>query len=115
MVSRHVVLPCCSELVLYGLACEVSQEGISVSFHLLEVKCFRKIPVYGMNSTSGCLSGTQFTTDRHLEKRIVTPGILWILHELAGASLVAQLVRNLPAAQETRVRFLGGEDPQEKG
>ena len=31
------------------------------------------------------------------------------------ASLVAQLVKNLPAMQETLVRFLGWEDPLEKG
>ena len=31
------------------------------------------------------------------------------------ASLVAQLVKNLPAVQETWVRSLGGEDPLEKG
>ena len=30
------------------------------------------------------------------------------------ASLIAQLVKNLPAMQETWVRFLGGEDPLEK-
>ena len=32
-----------------------------------------------------------------------------------GASLVTQLVKNLPAMQETPVRFLGCEDPLEKG
>ena len=32
-----------------------------------------------------------------------------------GASLVAQLGKNLPAMQETPVRFLGWEDPLEKG
>ena len=31
------------------------------------------------------------------------------------ASLIAQLVKNLPAMQETPVQFLGGEDPLEKG
>ena len=31
-----------------------------------------------------------------------------------GASLVAQLVKNLPAMQETSVQFLGREDPLEK-
>ena len=31
-----------------------------------------------------------------------------------GASLVAQLVKNLPAMQETRVRFLDWEDPLEQ-
>ena len=33
----------------------------------------------------------------------------------SGASLIAQLVKNLPAMQETPVRFLGQEDPLEKG
>ena len=32
-----------------------------------------------------------------------------------GASLVAQLVKNLPSIQETRVQSLGQEDPLEKG
>ena len=32
-----------------------------------------------------------------------------------GASLVAQMVKNLPAMQETQVRSLGGEDPLVKG
>ena len=32
-----------------------------------------------------------------------------------GASLVAQMVKNLPAVQETWVRSLGREDPLEKG
>ena len=31
-----------------------------------------------------------------------------------GASLIAQLVKNLPAVQETQVQFLGGQDPLEK-
>ena len=39
--------------------------------------------------------------------------IPWHLAE--GASLVAQVVKNLPAMQETRVRSLGGEDPLEEG
>ena len=34
---------------------------------------------------------------------------------LGGASLVAQLVKNPPAMQETLVQFLGREDPLEKG
>ena len=33
---------------------------------------------------------------------------------LGSASLVAQLVKNLPAMQETQVRFLSWEDPLEK-
>ena len=34
---------------------------------------------------------------------------------LCVASLIAQLVKNLPAMQETLVRLLGWEDPLEKG
>ena len=33
---------------------------------------------------------------------------------MVGASLVAQLVKNLPAVQESRVQSLGWEDPLEK-
>ena len=32
-----------------------------------------------------------------------------------GASLIAQLIKNPPAMQETPLRFLGQEDPLEKG
>ena len=35
--------------------------------------------------------------------------------QFLGVSLVAQLVKNPPALQETLVRFLGREDPLEKG
>ena len=35
--------------------------------------------------------------------------------QYSWAPLVAQLVNNLPAMQETPVRFLGREDPLEKG
>ena len=34
---------------------------------------------------------------------------------LGGASLIAQLVKNLPAMQEITVRFLGRKDPLKKG
>ena len=34
---------------------------------------------------------------------------------LCGASLVAQMVKNLPAKQESQVQSLGRQDPLEKG
>ena len=41
---------------------------------------------------------------------------IWSVHEcVSGASLVAQLVKNPTAMQETPVRFLGQEDLLEKG
>ena len=42
------------------------------------------------------------------------PKILYICSVLR-ASLVAQLVKNMTAIQETPVQFLGREDPLEKG
>ena len=38
-----------------------------------------------------------------------------VLEMLWRASLVAQLIKNLPAMQETWVQSLGQEDPLEKG
>ena len=46
--------------------------------------------------------------------RIAGEGIGYPL-QCSWASLVAQLVRNLPAMQETWVQSLGWEDPLEKG
>ena len=40
---------------------------------------------------------------------------IWSFPVVYWASLMAQLVKNLPAMQETWVRFLGWEDPLEKG
>ena len=42
-------------------------------------------------------------------------GYLVACLKLQGASLVAQLVKNLPAMRETWVLSLGWEDPLEKG
>ena len=42
------------------------------------------------------------------------PGFLCTF-ALSWASLVAQLIKNLPTMQETLVQFLGQEDPLEKG
>ena len=39
----------------------------------------------------------------------------WAIFRGSWASLVAQLVKNLPAMQVTPVRFLGWEDPLEEG
>ena len=40
--------------------------------------------------------------------------MLGVLSIFSRASLIAQLVKNLPAVWETWVRFLGWEDPLEK-
>ena len=40
---------------------------------------------------------------------------MYTFSHILRASLVAQLVKNPPAMQETLVQFLGQEDPLEKG
>ena len=40
---------------------------------------------------------------------------IWGAHLSSKVSLVAQLVNNLPAMQETHVQFLGWDVPLEKG
>ena len=39
---------------------------------------------------------------------------LWLMYVYTWASLLAQIVKNLPAMQETQVQSLGQEDPLEK-
>ena len=41
--------------------------------------------------------------------------VFYIVYKYLYISLVAQMVKNLPAVQETWVRSLGQEDPLEKG
>ena len=48
------------------------------------------------------------------EKSYVLVIPIYLFPVESWASLVAQLVKNLPKVQETRVRSLGWEDPQEK-
>ena len=50
-----------------------------------------------------------------LWKLIQVYAFIWVSMQTHGAPLVAQLVKNLPAVQETPVSFLGWEDPLEKG
>ena len=38
-----------------------------------------------------------------------------VILKIYKASLIAQLVKNPPVMQKTQVRFLGQEDPLEKG
>ena len=61
----------------------------------------------------GC---TAFRPDRLLSfMEIHRHNILLLLHSIEeGASLVAQMVKNLPAMQDAQVQSLGGEDPLEK-
>ena len=72
-----------------------------------------------------CFTGIHSDTVSHCISRVVEPCGLLAHRKLpppirlpyisCGVSLVAQLVKNLPAMQETLVQFLGSEDPLEKG
>ena len=45
---------------------------------------------------------------------ILSPCLFNLYAEYTRASLIAQLVKNMPAMQETLVRFLSQKDPPEK-
>ena len=53
-------------------------------------------------------SHTNFNPEKHI-------WVSWIRMDFSRASLVAQLVENLPAMQEIWAQSLGWEDPLEKG
>ena len=80
----------------------VNKAGIDV---FLELSCFFYDPADVGNLISG--SSAFAKTSLNIWK--------FMVHILLWASLVAQLVKNLPAMQETSVQFLGQEDPLEKG
>ena len=67
------------------------------------------MPLGGMYKTSFRASDWLFLcrTSKEGEEALGKGGI--------RASLIAQLVKNLPAMQKTPVQFLGEEDPLEKG
>ena len=101
-----------------------------LSFHSLEVQlidslfhglCFcyyfkNSFPYLRSSRFSPMLSSKSFIV-LHFTFRSVIHFvlILWEVKVSVWASLVAQLVKNLPAMQETPVWFLGQEDPLEKG
>ena len=73
---------------------------------------FRGFPDSSVGKESACNAGDPGSIPG-LE-RSAGEGIGYPL-QYSWASLVAQLVKNLPAMQETPVRFLGWEDLLEKG
>ena len=62
----------------------------------------------------GCLSENR-TSERYKILRIGFPFKNWVSQDPVGASLVAQVVKNLPAMQETQVSSLHQGDPLDKG
>ena len=81
---------------------------IHISFLQEETKAKQWTPRLGLLTCSWFLS----LTCSHCHSYYVGISALFIVFR---ASLVAQLVKNLPAIQETLVRFLGWEDLLEKG
>ena len=62
-----------------------------------------------------CTKQAQIKTMQFLSTFISFTFLIVLTLGLHWACLVAQLVKNLPVMQETPVRFLGREDPLEKG
>ena len=83
--------------------------SLSFSEYLL---CILGFPVSSVGKESACNTGDPGSIPGL--GRFFGEGIGYPLHS-SWASLVAQLVKNLPAMWETWVRSLGWEDPLEKG
>ena len=63
-------------------------------------------------------SGRFFTVWTTKEALLEFPDLVWIdssLRDVSSRFYLAQLIKNLPVMQETRVRSLDWEDPLEKG
>ena len=83
---------------------------LALVYHL--VLLYRGFPVSSVGKESACNAGDSSVIPG--SGRSAGEGIGYLL-QYSWASLVAQLAKNLPAMQETPVRFLGQEDQLEKG
>ena len=64
---------------------------------------------------SGFLTDNQSIFETDLSSHSIFKKKKRTFYFVLGASLVAQMVKNLPAMPETQLQSLGQEDPQEKG
>ena len=80
----------------------------------LKNQVWQEVVLPGESEGRGSLVGCRLWGHTELDTTEVTK---WQQQqeEPIGTSLVAQLVKNLPAMQGTPIRFLGWEDPLEKG
>ena len=86
---------------------------ICVGTHGLSVLIFPEVISKSMMTASPSISteGKKKTLFEYTNKDIL---VFASFYKKSGASLIAQLGKNLPAVQETQVQFLGWEDPLEK-
>ena len=84
----------------------------------LELSCFFNDPMDTGNLISGssAFSKSCLNIWKFLVHMLLKPSVVDFEHYTASlqASLIAQLVKNPPAMQETLIQFLGREDPLEK-
>ena len=84
----------------------------------MEFSCFFCDPTDVGNLISGSSAFSKYCLNiwKFLVRVLLKPSVMDFEHYIASmwASLIAQLVKNPPAMQETPVRFLGWEDPLEK-
>ena len=102
MLSRVHLTCACGMKELLGCKFLVVLESLSMSIFLIyhiAVVCYSNRPYIVAIKALGRMFS----------------GYFWCMKDLAvRASLIAQLVKNLPAMQETLVQFLDREDPWEK-
>ena len=89
---------------------ETDHQGRTSLF--ITLRSFKGLPDRSVGKVSACNAGDPGSIPE--SGRSAGEGIGYPL-QYSWASLVAQMVKNLPAMQETWVRSLGWEDPLEQG
>ena len=82
--------------------------------HLTPLGCHEASDVSSLHHTENFHQLSNFQCYSLNSSHVLLPSLCLQVY-FAWASLVAQLVKNLPAMQETWVRSMGWEDPLEKG
>ena len=100
------------------------KDEASADFLMVQVPKEQKKLTVGHSIDTNSQETSETFHDRSEEgSTLAIPGQVWqnskpggknLLHQ-HKTSLIAQLIKNLPAIQETPVQFLGWEDPLEKG
>ena len=95
--KRAWVLSLCSaSVLLYKMSAGLSCERAVLTSLVLEFLCYRPHP-------------------RRRKGKLSFPHTFWMGSKNTRTSLVAKTVKSLPAMQQTRVQYLGQDDPLEKG
>ena len=116
VIISHWLTHCCASVHILSL-----HQSLCVSHSLLPFSSFPSVPssISPLDVTFSSPAHIKMFTWKTFLKisyKILLSSLLFeVADKIVRASLIAQLVKNLTAMQETLVQFLGQEDPLDKG